>query len=107
MAHCPRPRENAPVECSEILFSAHALRRMFERAVRLDDVVAVIRSGEVIEDYPDDFPFGSVLLLGYIDLRPLHAVVAQEPETRRCFAVTVYEPDPAKWSPDFKRRLPL
>ena len=78
---------------------------MFERSVPLDDVLAVIRSGEVVEDYPEDFPFPSVLLLGYKDLRPLHVVAARDPATRRCFAVTVYEPERVEWSRDFKRRL--
>jgi len=32
------------------MFSGHALRRMFERQIGKDDVLAVIRSGEVIED---------------------------------------------------------
>lgn len=93
------------MDCAEIVFSGHVVRRMFERNVSFDDVLAIVRAADVIEDYPDDAPFGSVLLLGVRDLRPLHVVVGRDPVTRRCIAVTVYEPDPAEWSPDFRRRL--
>ncbi|MBA4181875.1 MAG: hypothetical protein C0506_14890 [Anaerolinea sp.] len=93
------------MDCGEIVFSGHILRRMFERRIEFDDVLAVIRSGEVIEDYADDLPFPSALVLGQRDLRPLHVVVARDPATRRCVAVTVYEPDWDEWSPDFRRRL--
>ena len=95
------------MDCAEVLFSGHIMRRMFERGIEFDDVLAVIRSGEVIEDYPDDLPFASFLLLGRRDLRPFHVVVGRDSATGRCFAVTVYEPRPGKWSPDFRRRLTL
>jgi len=41
----------------KILFSGHAVRRMFERVIGQPEIIEVIRSGEVITEYPDDEPF--------------------------------------------------
>ena len=49
----------------KLVFRVHALQRMSERQISIDDVKAVIGSGETIEDYPDDRPFPSRLLLGW------------------------------------------
>ncbi len=48
-----------------LLFSGHALRQMFERAITSEDVRAVIEEGEVIGSYPDDRPYPSELLLAH------------------------------------------
>ena len=92
------------MDCATVLFSAHVVRRMYERGIDMDDLLEVIRGGEPIEEYPEDVPFPSRLVLGYVRGRPIHAVVARDAETSRCFAVTVYEPEPGRWSPDFRRR---
>ena len=62
------------------------------------------RHGERIADYPDDTPYPSVLLLGFIDTRPLHVVVAVDRTQGVCYVVTAYEPDLTLWEPDFKTR---
>jgi len=92
------------MECNEIRFTGHALRRMFERELDRDGVVAVVRQGEVIARYPDDRPFPSQLLLGFAKSRPVHVVVAQDLDSGVCFVVTAYQPDPAVWMSDFKTR---
>jgi hypothetical protein len=71
----------------------------------LGDVVrSIIKSGEVIADYPDDTPYPSKLILGFYNDTPIHAVVAHDSDPRNCIVVTVYEPDPELWEKDFKRR---
>jgi|GEM_PF-7113110 hypothetical protein len=35
---------------------------------------------------------------------PVHVLVARESGTGNCHVVTVYRPDPALWSSDFKTR---
>ena len=77
---------------------------MFEHSVRRDEVRAVIGSGEVIADYPDDTPFPSCLILGFPDGRALHVVVAIDRVWERCYVVTAYPPDPSRWENDFKTR---
>jgi len=89
---------------ANVVFRVHALQRVFERRISVDDVYAVIGRGEVIENYPDDRPYPSRLVLGWRGARPLHAVVADNPSENELIVITVYEPDPEVWEADFKRR---
>ena len=52
------------------------MRRMFERSIGVSDVMQAIEAGETIEDYPDDTPYPSRLVLARIAGQPLHIVVA-------------------------------
>src|SRR5947207_1735254 len=88
----------------QLVFRIHAIRRMFQRSISRDDIRQVIESGEVIEDYPNDYPFPSRLLLGWVGSRPIHVVAADNSLKRETIIITVYEPEPGKWSPDFRRR---
>ncbi len=92
------------MECNRILFSRHAVTRMFERSISRYEVQEVLQAGEVIEDYPDDEPFASCLMLGFVDNRPLHVVIAVEDPSRTCYIVTAYDPDPSIWESDFRAR---
>lgn len=87
-----------------VVFSGHAVRRMFERSVDADSVRHVLRSGEVIAEYPDDRPFPTLLLLAFVGRRPLHVVAALDADARACYVVSVYEPDPGLWDEGFRRR---
>ena len=88
----------------EIFFSSHAIQSMFDRGINTEDVLPIIRDGEVIADYPDEKPFPSCLVLGASGRRPLHLVLAVDSDDARCFVITVYDPDPALWSADFRTR---
>jgi hypothetical protein len=88
----------------EIIFSGHAVRRMFQRGLTTKEVQEVIEGGEIIADYPDDILFPSCLVLKRIKDRPIHVVVALDDENQRCLVVTAYVPHPSQWSPDFKTR---
>ncbi len=92
------------MDCREIIFSGHAVRRMFERELRTNEVKSVIETGEIIASYPEDLPYPTYLILGWSNGRPLHVVLAQDAVRRRCYLVTAYIPDPALWEPDFKAR---
>ena len=78
---------------------------MFERGVTQSEVVHAVRFGETIEEYPDDSPYPSRLVLGMQGLRPIHAVVADNKEDRMLVVITVYEPDNDQRTRDFRRRL--
>lgn len=89
---------------TKLVFRVHALRRMFERQLGVEDVEAVIESGETIEDYPSDRPYPSRLVLGWRGARPVHVVVAHNLSENELIVITVYEPDPELWEADFRRR---
>lgn len=92
------------MECKRLIFSGHAVRRMFERQIRDGDVRSVIASGEVIASYPDDSPLPSCLILGFVKGVPLHVVVAMDSQGGTCYVVTVYTPDPGQWHSDYRTR---
>ena len=50
--------------CAEgkILWTAHALERLQERDISVDDLKHCVMHGEIIKKYPDDFPHSSALV---------------------------------------------
>jgi hypothetical protein len=74
---------------------------MFERNISTDDLIIIISSGEIIEDYPDDEPCPSVLIVGFINSIAYHTVVAVCTDHIRI--ITVYIPEEDKWI-DYRRR---
>ena len=47
-----------------IVISQHCLKRIIERGIEIERLKQAILCGEIIEDYPDDYPYPSCLLLG-------------------------------------------
>ncbi len=92
------------MDCAKIIFSGHSIRRMFERAIQKQHVIEAVRFGSVLDEYPDDEPFPSFLLLGPVRTRPLHVVVAVEARSKTCYIVTAYVPDPEVWEDDLTTR---
>ena len=88
-----------------LIYRKHALQRMFERSIYPADVRRILEEGKTIVDYPDDKPYGSRLMLGWSNNRPIHIVAANTPESETII-ITVYEPDPALWESGFERRKP-
>lgn len=86
------------------VYRQHAIKRMFERGITETDVQTALATGQVIEDYPTDYPLPSCLWLGHIDARPVHVVFADNKERDERIIITVYEPDPAQWTADFTAR---
>lgn len=88
----------------DLEFRTHAIRRMAERDIEAREVRHVIENGQRIEKYPDDEPYPSELLLGWSDGRPIHVVAALDRTESIYYIITVYEPDPDRWSDDFTER---
>ena len=87
-----------------LVFRVHALQRMFARRVSVSDVRRLVGAGETIEEYPDDTPYPSRLVLGWLGERPVHIVVADNAEAKELIVITVYEPEGSRWDGGFKRR---
>jgi hypothetical protein len=87
-----------------LVFRVHAIQRMFQRGVSETDVHHVLETGGVIQEYPEDQPYPSRLVLGWQGSRPIHVVVADDLDNQETIVITVYEPDSAEWEPDFRRK---
>jgi hypothetical protein len=91
----------------QALYSGHARREMREEEfgpISEQEVYEALASGEVVEEYPDDDPYPSVLVLGFTSgRRPLHLVCAYSAAEDLAVVVTVYQPDPEQWE-EYRRR---
>jgi hypothetical protein len=76
---------------------------MLKHRIRSDEVREVLERGEVIEQYPEDTPLPSYLMLGQFG-RNLHVVAADDPGTDETIVITTYEPDLKEWEADLKTR---
>lgn len=86
-----------------IMISAHALERCRQRGIRQKDIRNCISTGEIIEQYPEDFPFPSCLIFGYAtDNKVIHVVVSDEGTASRI--ITAYIPNTEKFEADLKTR---
>lgn len=89
-------------------FTDHARKEMEEEPlgrISLTELLHALGVGEIIEKYPEDKPYPSALILGRTAVgRPLHVVCAPVLAEQRLIVITTYEPDPARWEADFKRR---
>ncbi|NJO41328.1 MAG: DUF4258 domain-containing protein [Cyanobacteria bacterium CRU_2_1] len=67
----------------QLLFLPHTIRQMSrpERMITTTEVEAVVRTGEIIEDYPEDARGRSCLMLGFgQNDRAIHVVFAPKEE---------------------------
>ena len=87
-----------------IIMRVHAFERMHDRGISMAEIEEVLKNGDVIESYPNDFPYPSELIAGQVGARQLHVVAALNPAENSAIVITVYRPDPSRWSADFKRR---
>lgn len=90
--------------CDEgaIQWTAHIVTRMLQRGISREDVLSAVRSGEIIEQYPDDYPFPSCLVLG-MSGSPLHVVCGIG--KGEAYMITCYTPNPREWDHDFRKRV--
>ncbi len=82
------------------------MQRMYERGISAAQVRQIIQAGLIIESYPNDTPYPSRLILGWVDGRPIHVVVAYNAAEDVEIVITTYEPDRDKWESGFRRRKP-
>jgi hypothetical protein len=89
-----------------LVFTRHARKRILERGIRIDEVRTAIEAPTVLEEYPQDEPYPTRLVLGWAGDRPLHIVLAGPTVAGDTILVTLYEPDLERWEQGFlKRRL--
>lgn len=87
----------------KVLMTQHSSERCRQRGIKIKDIRHAIMNGEIIEQYPDDYPFLSCLIFGYsVDNKIIHVVMSDEGTGSRI--ITAYFPDPEKWESDYKTR---
>lgn len=78
---------------------------MFERDIYKEEVRKTLLESEVIEEYLDDKPFPSFLMLRINkDSKPLHVVASVDKHKKWCYIITAYRPDNMHFENDFKTR---
>ena len=91
----------------QVLYSQHARREMLAEPfgrIYEQEVTQAIIIGEMIEEYPQDTPYPSCLILGFTNQgSAIHAVCAHASEIDRAIVITVYQPDPERWV-EYRRR---
>lgn len=90
---------------NKILWSAHVEKRMMEREISRRDVQECIKNGEIIEDYPTDFPYPSCLIYGKIrNMQVVLHVVASVDDDDILVIITAYFPNDRIFENDLKTR---
>ena len=87
-----------------IIYRIHAMQRMFERRVSVENVRQVLQNGEMIEDYSEEMPHPGGLMSGRQGKRILHVVVAENISENEALVITAYEPDRAQWKSNSRER---
>ena len=81
----------------------HAAKRLEQRNISINDIISCIHEGEIIEQYPDDYPFPSCLILGFsVKQKYIHVVIGSNLQT--LWVITAYYPDLNKWEQDLRVR---
>ena len=94
----------ASILAGQILWTEHLILRLRERHIKRDDIISCIQNGEIVEQYPDDIPFPSCLILGNnTNKKPLHVICAINQDSYCCM-ISAYYPDPNKWELNNKTR---
>lgn len=86
-----------------VRWTLHSLERLLRRGISQSDVIQAIRSGEIIEQYPDDYPYPSCLLIGTTGTGETVHVVCGRGDGE-LWVITAYHPDTDKWEADLKTR---
>ncbi len=87
-----------------IEWERHVLERLVSRNILRHAVLQILKSGDCIEDYPDDHPFPSGLFPGWYQDKPLHVVAALDETAPSVYIITAYEPDREHFEADFRTR---
>jgi len=95
----------AHIQNKRYRLTKHATTVRLERGITIAELEQALLNGEIIERYPNDHPYPSCLVLGWLASGdPLHIVCSRgdvEPALR---IVTLYEPEDALWESDYKTR---
>ena len=86
-------------DTDNVIFTGHVTDRIKQRELSKPNIFDVIMYGEIIEQYPNDYPYPGCLILGEdLNGAPLHIVCGTSYNKK--WVVTVYLPNDEKWEED-------
>ena len=93
------------IKINRIRITDHADEEAQADNLSFEEIFTSVLRGEIIEQYPDDKPYPSCLILGKnFKNEPIHSVWAYNAEANASVSITAYRPDPKKWMEDWKTR---
>lgn len=90
-------------ERKNLQLTLHALERCRQRGISIPDIENVLLHGEIIEQYPNDYPYPSCLELGF-SVRGEYLHVCCGVGNNKLWLITAYYPSEKEWQPDMKTR---
>lgn len=86
-----------------VIWTTHVLRRLQERNIYREDVLNVIFTGKIIEQYPDSYPYPACLVIGLsLNNEYLHIVAGANDD--HISIITAYFPTNEKFENDLETR---
>ena len=93
-------------EVDSIRWTDHAIKRIIQRDISRSEVKYVLINGGIIEQYPNDYPYPSCLVLGVtLEHRYLHVVCGIG--GGELWIISAYCPAPEKWVDGYSKRKEL
>ncbi len=87
------------IRVNRVRISDHADEEAEADCLTFDEIYFSVLHGEIIESYPTDKPYPSCLILGKtFSGVPVHSVWAYNGEVQWAVLITVYRPDPDRWT---------
>ena len=88
---------------AKIKLTLHVLERCRQRGIEFSDIENALKNGEIIEQYPNDYPYPSCLELGLsLNNKPLHVCCGIGED--KLWIITAYYPTEIDWQGDMKTR---
>lgn len=86
------------IAANRILITGHARKEAEDDNILLTEIYWSVNQGEIIEDYPDDYPCPSCLVYGISPKnKPIHSVWAYNEQKELAILITVYRPNLNQW----------
>ena len=90
----------------QVRITDHAYEESISDNLDFNGIFYSVFTGEIIEEYIDDKPYPSFLICGKdFSGKVVHSVWAYDNINKLSVLITVYRPDPDKWSQNCRRRI--
>ena len=91
------------IKKGKIRWTNHLMIRLCQRNITQEDIEQAILNGEIIEEYKQDYPYPSCLILGKTSNNKIIHVVCGVGENE-LWIITSYYPNEDEWQDNLKTR---